>query len=400
MIKKAFLKKTILTYWFKKIDKDGDYKKLKTDKILYSQLNKKYALFKTRFFFILLFLCSFTYFIFLKAELYESKTSLIVRDLGTTNQGQNLGLSILGVGSNSELKDSMIVEEYILSLDMFLLLDKEFSLIQHYQSNKIDFIERLSQNATLENSLEFYRKRVMTTYDETSGIIHLSYAHTNKKVAQKIVKFIIKNVEYELNEFNRRKAKKQLKFLEEEYVKNKKNMDNSSVKLEKYQNDNLLLDPSTEATSSSEIISKLESTLTQKKIEYKTKTSYLNKNNYELVALKSEVNEIENALSKAKSTLTGSNNNRLNKMIFEYNKLKMQLEFDIEVYKSSLIQLETAKLNVLKEAKTLSVVSKPNLPDGYTYPNKPKTFITLIIVILLIYGISSMLLAIIKDHKE
>lgn len=76
------------------------------------------------------------------------------------------------------------------------------------------------------------------------------------------------------------------------------------------------------------------------------------------------------------------------------------LEFDTEVYKNSLIQLETAKIDALKEAKTLSVVSRPNLPDGYTYPNKPKTFLTLIIVIFLVYGISSMLLSIIKDHKE
>ena len=78
----------------------------------------------------------------------------------------------------------------------------------------------------------------------------------------------------------------------------------------------------------------------------------------------------------------------------------MQAEFDIEVYKNSLLQLETTKIDVLKEAKTLSVVSKPNLPDGYTYPNKPKVFVTLVIMMLLMYGIFSMLGAIIKDHKE
>ena len=88
------------------------------------------------------------------------------------------------------------------------------------------------------------------------------------------------------------------------------------------------------------------------------------------------------------------------KVLFEYEKLKMQLEFDKEVYTNALVQLETIKLDALKAAKTLSVVSKPNLPDGYTYPNKPRVFITLVIVMLLMYGIFSMLGAIIKDHKE
>lgn len=394
------IKKTIFTYWLKQIDKEYTYEKLQTDKILLSQFEKKYEKFKIRTIFFLLFLFSFIYFLFLKAELYESRTSLIVRDLSTPAKTQNLGLNILGVGSSSALKDSKVVEEYILSLDMFLLLDEEFHLINHYRSDNIDFIERLSSNSTLENALAFYRTRVKTTYDEVSGIIHLSYAHTNKYKAKEIVEFIIKNVEFELNEFNRRKAKKQLKFIQQEYLKNKKNMEKSSAILEKYQNDNLLLDPTAEASSSSGIISNLESTLTQKHIEYKSKSSYLNPNNYELMALKSEIKEITSALEKAKQGLTGKDNNRLNKILFEYDKLKMQLEFDTEVYKNSLIQLETAKIDALKEAKTLSVVSRPNLPDGYTYPNKPKTFLTLIIVIFLVYGISSMLLSIIKDHKE
>ena len=104
-------------------------------------------------------------------------------------------------------------------------------------------------------------------------------------------------------------------------------------------------------------------------------------------------------LNKQKG-LAGKGETRLNKVLFEYERLKMQLEFDTQVYTNALVQLETIKLDALKEAKTLSVVSKPNLPDGYTYPNKPKVFITLIIVMLLVYGIFSMLSAIIKDHKE
>ncbi|MDQ1268598.1 MAG: capsular polysaccharide transport system permease protein, partial [Campylobacterota bacterium] len=86
--------------------------------------------------------------------------------------------------------------------------------------------------------------------------------------------------------------------------------------------------------------------------------------------------------------------------MFEYEKLKLQLEFDTEVYKNALLQLETTKLDVSKEAKMLSIISKPNLPDGYTYPDKPRVFITILIIMLLMYGIFSMLNSIIKDHKE
>ncbi|RLA82233.1 MAG: hypothetical protein DRG78_07780 [Epsilonproteobacteria bacterium] len=420
------IKKFIQLYWFEKSDKtqehrtfkksyarfskhgfsgmtnrlEKDYIRIEEDVIIKSHLEKNYSKLKTRFLFILLFLFAFTYTMFLKTELYESKTVVMVRDLSSSSPTASLGLTILGAGSSSQLQDSMVVQEYLQSLDMFLLLDKEFKLIKHYKSDKLDFIERLASDATMEEALAFYQKRLVIHYDETSGLLHLFYTHTNPQKAQEILQFMISRVEHALNEFNRKKAKKQLRFIEIEHDKNKKKMDESSTVLENYQNEHLLLDPSSKAASSSSIIANLESTLTQKRIEYKTKSNYLNANNYELVALKTEIKETERSLANAKRDLTGKSKNRLNKVLFEYEKLKMQAEFDIEIYKNALVQLETLKLDVLKEAKTLSVVSKPNLPDGYSYPNKPKTFITLIIAMLLIYGIFSMLSAIIRDHKE
>ncbi len=350
--------------------------------------------------FIVIFTLLTLYFLVIKSVLYESKTVLMVRDLSESSSTASLGLTLLGASSGSQLQDSMVVQEYLLSLDMFLLLDEKFKLINHYKSDKLDFIQRVSSKATIEESLLFYQNRIKIKYDDISALLHISYAHTDPEVSQEIVSYMIKKVEFVINEFNRKKAKKQLLFIQKEHDKNKLKMEKSAAILEKYQNDNLLLDPTAQATSSTAIISGLETTLTQKRIEFKTKSSYLNANNYELLSLKTEIKEIENSLSQAKQSLTGSGKSRLNKIIFEYEKLKMQLEFNTEVYKTSLIHLETTKLDTLKEAKTLSIVSKPNLPDGYTYPNKPKTFITLIVVMLLMYGIFSMLLAIIKDHKE
>jgi len=285
------IKKLIQLFWYEKTDKsqehrtmrksyarlskhgfagmqdrlDKDYLKLKKDIIAHSQVSKKYSILKTRMFFIVLFLFAVVYTIFLKAELYESKTSLMVRDLSSSTPTASLGLSILGAGSNSQLQDSMVVQEYLLSLDMFLLLDKKFSLIKHYKSDKLDFIERMFDGATIEESLEFYTKRLIINYDEVSGILHLAYAHTDPKVSKNILEFMVSSVENELNEFNRRKSKKQLKFIKIEHDKNKQKMNQSSETLERYQNQHLLLDPTNKATSSIAIIANLEAKLTEKK---------------------------------------------------------------------------------------------------------------------------------------
>jgi capsular polysaccharide transport system permease protein len=377
-----------------------DYAKFESDYVAKSRLNAKYSITKVRLFFIALFLVVSSYYLFVKSELYESSTALIVRDLSQAPSASSLGLSLLGMGSSSQLQDSMIVKEYLQSLEIYKEVDKKFGLTKHYESKDIDFIERLPKDATQEDILEMYNKHLVIFYDETAGILHISFLHVDPKTAQDILTFLVKRVDYQINEFNRRKAEKQLRFVEKEYEKAKKKLDEAAAKVEAYQNRYLLLDPTAEATSKGSIIAELEAKLSAKKLEFATKKRYLNDGNFELIALKNEIKEIQKSINAAKSKLTGSDKDRLNKVVFVYEQLKMQLEFATEVYKNALLQLESTKIEVAKNDKTLSVVSKPNLPDGYTYPNKPKVLITILILTLLAYGIFTMLASIIRDHKE
>jgi len=420
------IKKLLLMYWYEQKDSTQEHRTfkksyarwrkhglsgmksrlekefvhLKADYSTYIEMDKKYVSFMTRMLFVCGFVLGVVYFMLLKVELYESKTAIIVKDLNSNANQGSLELTLLGAGTSSQFQDSKVVEEYLLSLDLFTLLDKKFSLSQHYKSKDLDIVQRLSSDSTVEEALEFYRQRIIINYDEASGILHIAYAHNIPDTAQNILKFLIHNVEQEFNEFNRRRARKQLKFIVAEHEKTKQQMDLAGDILEKYQNDHNLLDPKNDAMSSSSIISSLEASLIEKKIELSTLRGYLNEHNYEIIKLKNEIQGIKTSIKNQKDSLSGNAQTTLNKILFEYEKLRLQFEFSTEVYKTSLIQLETTRLDVLKEAKTLSVLSEPNLPDGYTYPNKPRVFITLLIVFLLVYGIYSMLITIIKDHKE
>jgi capsular polysaccharide transport system permease protein len=350
--------------------------------------------------FLTIFILLNLYFLVIKSELYESRTEIIVKDLSTATNSSSLGLSLLGMGASSQLQDSRIVEAYLKSLDVYTLVDQKFHLTEHYKSDALDFIERLDDDATREEVLEFYNTRLNVFYDETSGILTVAFAHVDKTKTKEILEFLVKQVEEQINEFNRSKARKQLKFVQIEFDKAKKKMDDSSQKLEAYQNRHLLLDPDAEASASSGMISQLEASLLEKKIKYSTMSSYLKEDTYELKTLKKEIEEISRSIEKERQALTGTSGDELNKVLFEYGKLKLQFEFDTEVYKNALIQLESTKIDVVKAAKTLSILSRPNLPDGYTYPDKPRVFTTILIVTLLLYGIFAMLGSIIRDHKE
>jgi capsular polysaccharide transport system permease protein len=347
-----------------------------------------------------LFVAVTTYMLFIRTELYESHTALLVEELDSSAPAAGLGLALLGAGPSSQLQDSKVVEEYLHSTDMLIKLDKKFHLIHEFKSDQYDAIQRLGDNASFEKALNFYNTMLNTHFDEISGILHIGYAHPDPQKSKEVLEFLVTEVENQINELNRRNAKKQLEFSEQEYFKAKSKMDESSTLLESYQNKKRMLDPTAEATAMSGVITGLETTLTQKNIEYATKKGYLNEESFELQALKKEIKEIQNAIAAQKGDLSGPSDKRLNKSLFEYEKLKMQLEFDTEVYKNALVQLKTTQASVSKSAKTLSIISNPNMPDGYSYPNKPKVFLTILIVMALLYGIFGMLAAIIRDHKE
>ena len=379
---------------------EKDYAKLEGNYVAKSRINAKYSTTKVRLFFLVLFLVVTTYYMGIKSELYESTTALMVRSLNQSSPVSSLGLSFLGMGNSSQLQDSMIVEVYLKSLDMYKQVDAKFALTKYYESDAVDFVERLSKNATTEEILKVYNKHLIIFYDEKSGILNISFLHTDPKKAKEIVEFLVARVGYQINEFNRRKAQKQLKFVESEYKKSKVKMDEAAQKVEAYQNKHLLIDPTAEVTSKGTIIAELEAQLTQKKLAYATKKRYLNSGNFELVSLKNQIKELKISIKNAKKKLTGNEKGRLNKIVFAYEQLKMQFKFATEVYKNALLQLETTKVEVAKNDKTLSIIIKPDLPDGYTYPDKPRVFITILILTLLLYGIFSMLGSIIKDHKE
>lgn len=355
---------------------------------------------KTKIFYVVAFFIAVVYMLLIRTELYESRTALLVKELGVSSPANSLGLSLLGGGPTSQLQDSKVVEEYLHSVDIFLELDEKFSLVKHYKSDDYDLVQRLRESATLEDALAFYHSKLTVEHDEISGILHIAYAHVDAKKAQEVLQFLISRVEDQINLMNKTQENLKLKFVKQEFEKNKQKMKDSARILEEYQNKHLLLDPMSAAQNSTAIISSLESTLTQKKIELSTKEAYLNKENYEIVNLKNEIEEIKYNINDSKKGLSGNNKERLNKVLFEFEQLKLAFDLDIEIYKNSLITLETTRIDASKQAKVLSIISKPNRPDGYTYPNKSKAFITLLILTLLSYGIFSMLGAIIKDHKE
>ena len=211
---------------------------------------------------------------------------------------------------------------------------------------------------------------------------------------------LIKDANNQINHYNKLIAQKQLKFLTTQTEKNREILEKSIKKLEEFQNRYLMLDPTKTAQNQVSIVATLESSLIEKEAKLNQLLQYMNEKNFEVLRLKGEIKELKKTLNTMKKSLASKDKKSLNIYIFEFDRLKSIVELNKELYKQSLLQLEQIKTELNKNSKILLVLTEPYIPQGYKYPEKFKDIITLLLVLSLLYGIITLIQAIIKEHID
>ena len=126
-----------------------------------------------RLIFIIIFSALSYYIAFIETEKYESVSITALKDL-SEKQEVNLGSILMGNG-DAVATDSKVLELYIRSYEMYDYLEKKYHLNNYYISKKIDFYQRLYQNALLpaykksrETLLAAYNNDLFVNYDGIS----------------------------------------------------------------------------------------------------------------------------------------------------------------------------------------------------------------------------------------
>jgi len=346
------------------------------------------------------------YTIFIETKKYESNSVISVKDLSKNQSISALGAMFLPNGPGPA-QDSKVLDIFINSEDMYDILDKDYNLTKYYTSKQIDFLQRLYPNsnipflqATKENLLNSYRKDLQVLYEPTSATISIAYMHSNPKIAQAIVKEIIKQSKKTINKFEQENAKVVLQFLEKQEKKYKQSFISAIKKLIKYQNRNGTFDPKIDIEAKSTLLATLESELIKNQIEYESKLVKLQKNSPQMKALYDTIQNLRAKIINIKKEIAGKSKNRLNTKVYDFEFLKSEAGFAKEMYKQILLKVEETKLSVNKSTKNLIVITNPTLPQSYTKPKEIKQIVTIFIVVLLFYSIIRLMIFIIRDHVD
>ena len=354
-----------------------------------------------------LFFIGSLYILFVKTPKYQSEAIVMVKNLSSKPSVSMFGAMLLGSGGGGSMQDAKLLELYLRSYEMYQQLDATFKLTHYYTSATIDAMQRLSKEALIPwyranpmHLLQRYNNDLFILYDEPSGTLKIAFQHAKVKEAQRIVSALITKATQSLNRFEKENASVALQALLSQERENKEAFIASLQKLIAYQNKHHTIDPNIDVQTKSHILATLESELIQNEVQYKSKQSYLSIHSTELQLLAQTIKELKHTIEKIKNSLAGGGENELNRHVSAFELLKSEVEFNKTRYTQTLIQLESTKMEVKQNAKNLIVVTHPTLPQSYSEPNTLKDILSLLIILSFLYGILSLVLTILNEHKD
>jgi len=366
----------------------------------------KFEKLKTRQLAILLvaipMLIAVVYYSFFALDRYVSVAQVAVRQAGSTDAPHIPGLAVMMGGLNpTSREETLYLREFILSNDMLKVLQRELQWSDHYAQFRRDPLYWLNQDAPQEDVLEYYRRVVKPHFDEQTGLLTVAVQAFSPEFAEASLNAILNESERFVNELSHRMAREEMDFARQELAKAREEYELRQDALLDFQGSSNLLDAEAAARARAGVIAELEAQLTKERATLKGLETTLRADTPQVRQQRNRIRALEQQLAVENRRLVAQQDgDRLNVVASRYRSLTIDAAIAEEAYKYAVSAVETTRIEASKKLRSLVTVVSPNTPVLALYPERIYNLITLLIGLLLFYGIARFVIATIEDHRD
>ncbi len=331
-------------------------------------------------------------------DMYETESQFVIQKSEAAGASA-LGGIFSGTGfANSA--DSITVQGYLTSREAMKRLDDELGYRAHFQQDFIDKLQRLPQDASLEDAFKLYEENVKVGYDLSEGVIHLEVIAATPEDSQAFSSALIRFAEERVDELSQRLREDQMKGAQAAYDTAEAEMFDAQAEVLRLQQSRGVLNAESEIAAQMSIINSLELQIEDKLLDLAEILDNPNPNEIRSEILQREINRrVERvATLRQKLTETTAGNVSLATIsgelqIAETNMLTRQL-----MLQQSLQLLETARVDANRQVRYLSIGVTPVAPDVPSYPRKMESTVLAFIIFMGIYIMLSLTIAILREQ--
>ncbi|MBO9726079.1 MAG: hypothetical protein J7530_17020 [Novosphingobium sp.] len=343
---------------------------------------------------------SILYFGIFASDVYVSESQFVVRSPDKPSTS-GLGLLLKSSGFANAGDEIYAAEKYVLSRDALQALNTKQAFANAYGASSISVFDRY--NATgmagrFEDLYKYYEKKVDVEYDTTSSVLTLTVRGYTAQDAHRFNERLLEMAEATVNKLNTRGRQDLIRFAQTEVDEAKKKSQDASVALALYRNRQGVVDPEKQATIQLQMISKLQDELIATRTQLRELRS-LAPQNPQIEALETRVKGIATEIDEQTGQVAGGKRS-LSTQATEYQRLVLENMFAEKQLASAMVSLEDARNEARRKQAYVERIVEPNTPDDALEPRRLRGIFATLVLGLIAWGILSMLLAGMLEHKD
>lgn len=339
------------------------------------------------------------YFGILATDVYISESSFVVRSPRNQTALSGVGALLQNSGFARAQDDTYTVQEYMRSHTALTQLQQDLPMRSFYEQG--DLFSRFNGfgwNDSQEAFYTYFKKRLSVDFDSVSGIATLRVRTFQPEDGQQINQKLLDLGESLINRLNERARTDTIVFAEQAVGSAEARVKQTADALTEYRVKNKFVDLPAQSSAQLAIMSNLDSELIRVETQLAQLLS-ITPENPQVSALQQRRASLQKQLEQKSKVLSGSGNS-IATQTADYQRLMLDYELAQQQLSTAITSLHNTRNEADRQQLYLEVINQPSKPDWAQEPYRLYNILATFIIGLMVYGILSLLLASVREHKN
>ena len=282
------------------------------------------------------------------------------------------------------------MQSFLQSKEAMLQLDQDLGFIAHFSDPAIDRIQRIPQDASIEEAYTTYRKRVKIGYDPTEGMIRMEVSATDPQSAAAFSERLIDYAEDRVNALSAKKRTDQMQDALSSFEQAKTDRRTAQKELVALQQQGAVLDPEGLIASLRGQINTLETRLQERELELAALLDNPRPNQARVQGTEADIRRIRAYLDGLNGRMIKATEGEtsLAELSSQIQMAQADLATRDLILQSALQQVEQTRLEANRQVRYLTTSVTPVASQA---PRYPRAFENTILAFLIFGGMYLMI---------
>ncbi|MEO1638510.1 MAG: lipopolysaccharide biosynthesis protein [Pseudomonadota bacterium] len=352
---------------------------------------------------VLPFMLAAIYYTTIATDRYAARAGFSIRGIDTNAGIDGIG-ALTGLASTgSTTSDSYVVLSYLEGRDLLEDIDRQLDLRGHFSAAEIDVLSRLPDDATIEDFVAYWGRRIHTQFDPTSGIIEFEVQSFDAAQAEEIAKTALNLTQTFVNELSANAREDSLQFARREVAFREDRLRAALTQIREFRASEQSVDPAASAALEVELIAGLEARLIDLNARIAVLRQSLDDTAPTLIALQRDAQAltaqiVDRREAIGRDVLDRAGASDVTEQLARYEELEVERHLAQQAYASALASLEQARLDADRQQRYLAIHLQPRLAETALYPRRVRNLFVLGFALVAAWGIGALLTYSVRDH--